>query len=147
MAVEIQVKIEDQGLKNLLAGLQERSSNLTPVMKTIGEIVHSSVIRNFEQERSPEGVKWKPSLRALLTGGKTLTLSAILKNTITAKAFPNRVVVATGPPSKAYAAAQQFGAKVGRGHKVNLPARPFLGVRDEDWPEIKQAVLDYLVRA
>lgn len=144
MAVEIQVKIEDQGLKDLLVKLQSRTSNLTPVMKTIGEIVRGSVVRNFEQEREPSGKRWQPSLRALIGGGKTLTDRAILRNSINVKAGRDRVAVGT---NVVYAAIHQFGGKAGRGHKVNLPARPFLGVRDEDWPEIKASVLDYLVRA
>ena len=35
-----------------------------------------------------------------------------------------------------YAAIHQFGGRAGRGHRAEIPARPFLGVADEDWGEI-----------
>ncbi len=143
MAVEIKVTVQDQEVKALLARLQERTGNLTPVMRTIGEIVRESVIRNFEEERAPDGKRWKPSLRAILTGGKTLTDRAILRNSLNVRPSRDRVAVGT---NVIYAAIHQLGGKAGRGHKVNIPARPFLGVRDKDWTEIKAAVGDYLVR-
>lgn len=143
MAVEIQVTVEDQAVKAMLARLQERTGNLTPVMRTIGEIVRESVIRNFEEERAPDGQRWKPSLRAMLTRGKTLTDRAILRNSINSRASRDRVTVGT---NVVYAAIHQLGGKAGRGHKVNIPARPFLGVRKGDWPEIKAAISAYLMR-
>lgn len=143
MAVEIHVTVQDQEVKALLARLQARTGNLTPVMRTIGEIIRESVMRNFEEERAPDGQRWKPSLRAMLTGGKTLTDSANLRNRFNVRASRDRVSVGT---EVIYAAIHQFGGKAGRGRKVNLPARPFLGVRDKDWTEIKAAVGDYLTR-
>jgi phage virion morphogenesis protein len=44
-----------------------------------------------------------------------------------------------------YSAIHQFGGLTGRGHKVEIPARPFLGVRDDDWTEIKETVREYIV--
>lgn len=143
MAVEIHVTIEDQAVKALLAKLAERTGNLTPVMRTIGEIVRESVERNFEEGRSPDGKNWQPSIRALLTGGKTLIDKAILKNSLNVRASRDRVSVGT---NVIYGAIHQFGGKAGRGRKVNIPARPYLGVRREDWPEIKSAVVAYLAR-
>jgi phage virion morphogenesis protein len=143
MAVNIQVKIEDEPLRVLLSALNKKMGNMTPVMKTIGEIVRSSVIRNFEQERDPAGAKWKPSVRAMISGGKTLTDRAILRNSLNVRASSNKVSVGT---NIVYAAIHQFGGKAGRGRKVSLPARPFLGVRDDDWTEIKASLMDYLTR-
>jgi phage virion morphogenesis protein len=143
MAVEIQVKIEDQAVKAMLARLMERTGDLTPVMRTIGEIVRESVDRNFEEERSPDGKRWIPSLRAILTGGKTLTDLAILRNSLNVRPSRDRVAVGT---NDIRAAIHQFGGKAGRGRKVNIPARPFLGVRKGDWPEIKAAISAYLMR-
>jgi phage virion morphogenesis protein len=143
MAVEIQVTVDDQEVKNLLARLQARMGNLTPVMRTIGEIVRESVVRNFEEERSPDGKRWQPSIRAILTGGKTLTDRAILRNSVNVRPSRDRVSVGT---NVVYAAIHQLGGKAGRGHKVNIKARPFLGVRKDDWIEIKSAILAYLTR-
>ena len=49
-----------------------------------------------------------------------------------------------------YAAIQQFGGKAGRGHKVTIPARPFLPVRQDgslypqEQAEIIAAIKDML---
>ena len=143
MSVEIRVYINDRQVRESLGALSRRMGDMTPVMRNIGEIVRASVIRNFREERDPSGARWKPSLRALLTRGKTLTDTAILRNSINVRPEPGRVSVGT---NVVYAAIHQFGGKAGRGHKVNLPARPFLGVRDSDWGGIKRAIVDYLAR-
>lgn len=41
----------------------------------------------------------------------------------------NVLIVGVAPP---WAAIHQFGGQAGRGHKVNIPARPFLGISAED---------------
>ena len=60
------------------------------------------------------------------------------------EAHPDRAEIGT---DMIYAAIHQFGGLAGRGHVVEIPARPYLGVRDEDWPEIKDAVLAFLVKS
>lgn len=139
--VEIRIKMDDQAVRSGLEALSRRMTDMTPVMRSIGEIVRTSVIRNFREEREPSGVRWKPSLRALLTGGKTLTDTGILRNSINVRPGPQQVSIGT---NIVYAAIHQFGGKAGRGHKVKLPARPFLGVRDSDWMDIKETIADYL---
>ena len=115
MSVAIQVKIEDEPLRLIISTLQKKMGNLTPAMKTVGDIVRSSVIRNFEQERSPEGQRWQPSFRALFGKGQTLTDRATLRNSINSRGYADRAVVGT---NVVYAAIHQFGGKAGRGHKV-----------------------------
>jgi phage virion morphogenesis protein len=43
-----------------------------------------------------------------------------------------------------YAAIHKFGGKAGRGKRVNIPARPYLQMTDEDMEEILNAVKKYL---
>jgi phage virion morphogenesis protein len=43
-----------------------------------------------------------------------------------------------------YAAIHQFGGETGRGNKTIIPARPFLGVREEDWAEIESMLVNEL---
>lgn len=84
--------------------------NLTRPMGVIGQIVRDSVIENFRAERSPEGVPWKKSLRAIIQGGITLVDTAVLRNSIHHRAYADRVEI--GTPVK-YAAVHQFGAGKG----------------------------------
>jgi len=155
MAVTIKVNIDDSEVKALLMAMQRRLSNMTPVMKIIGDIIRTSVIKNFEVEGRPP---WKKSKRALIEGGQTLTDTARLRKSIVAKAYHNRAEIGTNVK---YAAIHQFGGVIkAKTHKylkfkigdrwaqkkqVIIPARPFLMIQDEDWAEIKHALTDYLL--
>jgi phage virion morphogenesis protein len=145
----IDVEIDDKEVLRLLDDLTKRFSNLTPVMKEIGEIVTESVQRNFEEHRSPEGVPWEPLAESTKfekeKKGKNaddiLILTRILMGSIHPEAYADHVDVGT---DVVYAAIHQFGGETGRGNKTIIPERPFLGVREEDWPEIKHMLVNEL---
>ena len=137
--VTIEVSIDDREVRELLSNLLQRTRNLAPAMKIVGEIIRTSVVKNFEYGGRP---RWRPSRRALRSGGKTLIASARLMKSIKAKAYPDRAEVGT---NLIYAAIHQFGGWAGRGYMAKIPARPFLMVQDVDWQEIKKALADYLM--
>jgi phage virion morphogenesis protein len=43
-----------------------------------------------------------------------------------------------------YAAIHQFGGDAGKGRKVKIPARPYLGITEDEQKEILDEVLKYL---
>ncbi len=151
----ISVRIDGE-VGELLSRLNRMSGiDKAGVMNAIAEGLRTSTLERFRSEESPEGTKWKPSIRAERQGGKTLTKSAGLKNSIKAQADGTGAAVGT---NLAYAATHQFGdertirAKTGRylrfqigdrwvsvpSVRVNIPARPFLGIGREDEEEIKE---------
>jgi phage virion morphogenesis protein len=160
MTISIDVKVEDQPLRDALAQLRRRLDDLTPAMSVIGRIVRASVVRNFEAGGRP---RWPVSVRARREGGMTLINSARLMRSVTAQASRDSVAVGT---NVAYAAIHQFGGRTGprviepkkkkalrtpygifrrvRHPGSKIPARPFLAVQTEDWTEIAAAVNDYL---
>ncbi|OGC00136.1 phage virion morphogenesis protein [candidate division KSB1 bacterium RBG_16_48_16] len=140
--IKINVRIDDAEVKALLTRLKERVEDLTPVMQTIGQIVRTSVGKNFEQGGRPS--KWGTSQRAKRSGGLTLVDTARLKNSINAKATSKQVSIGT---NVVYGAIHQLGGKAGRGKKVTIPARPFLAVQAEDWTEINKVIGDHLLKA
>jgi len=174
MPVQLDMKIQDREVAILLQGLEKRAEDHTPVMREIGEIIRESVMRNFREQKAPDGTAWKPSKRASEENGKTLIDTATLRNSIHVQASRDQVRV--GTPVE-YAGVMQFGAAAGsfgtrvinipshtRGswkggvpsyvsaHKRvvrlpwgDIPARPFIGIRNEDWPEIRDALLDYII--
>lgn len=160
----IEVKIDDKEVRDLLSRIAAKTGNLTPAMKIIGEIVVRSVKENFRQGGRPE--KWKPLSQRTLHGvvgkkgykksgelragsvrrlkdRKILVASKRLMDSISYKEEKDKVTIGT---NVVYGALHQFGGKAGRGKKVNVPERPFLMVQDEDWPAIKEALEDYLMR-
>ncbi len=162
------ISIDERRVKSALRTLHEKLADLSPVMRQLGEIVHARVMQNFEEGRSPEGTPWVPSQRALRTAGKTLIDKSFLRNSINVQPSSDCVRVGTpvvyGPVhqfGRAYPSARIVSARLGKskggpaaksaseshscGASGGIPARPFLGVRQSDWGEIRTLVAEYLV--
>lgn len=161
--MQITVKAHDEAVQQMLRQLSERMRNLKPVMTDIGEIVRTSIERNFAASGRPG--KWAPSRRVKQKGGQTLSLSGRLRRSFAVKAGSDRVAVGT---NVVYAAIHQFGGRTpartispvnkkalfwpGARHPVKsvkhpgsvIPARPFLMVQEEDWTSIRAAINRYL---
>ena len=112
--VSLSLTIKDKGIKRLLSDIQRRMGNLTPAMKIIGQIVRTSIVRNFEKGGRP--AKWKPLSPITLArrkGRKILMdrgMGGGLAGSIHSRADKDSVTIGT---NKIYAATHQFGAKKG----------------------------------
>lgn len=153
-----------------LPDLAKKLSKLSAVDKAginnaIAEAIRSGTIERFETETGPDGSAWSKSIRASEKGGLTLTVTGELKSSINARATEKGAEVGT---NLVYAATHQFGdsGRVVRAKNkpylafeyhgrtirkkqvtVNIPARPFLGISDEDRKEIKSIVEEALSEA
>lgn len=143
----IEIKVDTSEVERLFSEIQSRCLDLTPVMRVIGETIRTSVMTNFEQGGRPQA--WKPLSEATLKRGKSgggilrrQGMAGGLMGSIHHQAFNDRVVIGT---NKVYAAIHQFGGKAGRGHKVTIPARPYLMIQDGDWAEITEVLKDYIL--
>ncbi|WP_142850988.1 phage virion morphogenesis protein [Telmatospirillum sp. J64-1] len=153
------IQVDDILIRAALAQLQGRAGDLGPAFEEIGAMLVSSVIHRFEHGIAPDGNPWPVSGRAQAEGGKTLVDSARLMQSITYQAGDGEVSVGT---NVVYAAIHQFGgrieAKSGRAltfplpgggwatvKAVAMPARPFLGVNDDDRQGILDILGDYLM--
>ncbi|MCY3878611.1 MAG: phage virion morphogenesis protein [Rhodobacteraceae bacterium] len=92
-----------------------RMSDTRPVMDEIGSLLEESTRERFDRERGPDGAPWLPSLRARREGGKTLTDSARLRESITRRVTGSgsRAEVEVGT-NVIYAAIHQFGGEIRR---------------------------------
>lgn len=45
----VNIKVEDKEVKDLFARMKERGKDLLPAMKVSGQIVRTSVVKNFEE--------------------------------------------------------------------------------------------------
>ena len=128
----------------------------------LAETARESTLERFRQSKGPDGKRWKTSIRAAAVGGKTLIDTAQLRNSI--KSYSDEKGFAVGTNVK-HAATHQFGepgrtirarrAKALRFQvggkwvskkqvKIRIPARPFLGLSDEDMQEIKATAEEFL---
>ena len=130
----------------------------------LAEGVRESTLERFRQSKGPDGRRWKSSKRAILEGGKTLVKTAQLRNSIHARSDASGFAVGTNAK---HAATHQFGepGRIIRARRkkvlrfqyngkwvskkqvrVKIPARPFLGLSDEDMQEMKATVEDFIGR-
>lgn len=155
-------------LSRTLRKMQLSQQDLKILNEQIGAVVRESTRARFDTEEAPDGTAWKPLSEATLisrarkrTGGRFRTKrgkiskraqnvmgsARILKDTgglrasISSKARPEGVAVGT---NKVQAAIHQFGGPAGRGKKVQIPARPYLGVSNEDAKDIHALLTEFV---
>ena len=124
-------------LQNELKEIEKSAQGLTPLLQRVGSIVQSESSRAFEGQRSPFGEAWKAHAPATLAkklkerklGARILQYTGTLAMSIKPSYTANSVSVGSNVK---YAAIHQFGGKAGRGHKVNIPARPFLPINEKN---------------
>ncbi|VCU52872.1 hypothetical protein TTHN1_00626 [Thermus thermophilus] len=151
----------NEALRKLGRGVPQK------VKEAIAEGILARTHRRFEESRAPDGSPWPPLSPATLAkevrprdrlkrGGisaaaqrrlalrKPLVVTARLKNSISWKVAGSRIYVGT---NLEYARIHQFGGYAGRGRKVYIPARPFLGLTEEDREEAKALLLEWMKEA
>lgn len=154
------VRIELTGAEEALARLGDiaaRAEHPRGLWDAIGAALVTSTQMRFERGEAPDGSPWPPSLRALAQGGKTLIDSARLFQSLTHLPSDRGVEVGT---NVVYAASHQFGATISpkagefltfkvagqwaRKRQVTIPARPFLGLDDDDEREVLQIAEEWI---
>ena len=142
--IKLTMTLDADMAKATLAALSAKMKNMTPVMKTVGQLLRTSIQKNFEQGGRPRGwVRLSPATVAKKGRDIKLIDTGRLKRSISVRASSDKVVVGT---NVVYAAIHHFGGQAGRGHKVKIPARPFMMIQDEDWKEINETAGDYLLK-
>jgi phage virion morphogenesis protein len=142
----ITIKIDSEQLQKELKKLLQLARDRRPLMKNIAGMMHNAVEENFAQEGRPKWIPLSPKTIAARQKkgywpGQILQQTGRLAASITQYADNDQAVVGT---NAVYAAIHQFGGKAGRGKKVNIPARPYLQLTDENMEEILKAVKEYL---
>lgn len=153
--VRIDYRIDNAAVVSALRELVALGEDASDIMRAIATYGEASTRERFETETGPDGERWKPSLRAKLSGGRTLTLDGHLGDSIS----PNwSSDTAEWGSNREYAAIHQEGGEIrarsARGlrfqiagggfvnaQKVTMPARPYLGLSAEDEDEIEDIVL------
>jgi phage virion morphogenesis protein len=139
----VEVEIDDEEIRRALQHLLEVSGNLRPALQEIGERLTESTKHRFETITGPDGRRWPLNsvLSTLLykDGDRPLTgETGALMDTIHWQLVGDDAVEIGSPME--YAAMQQFGGTKAEFPHLwgDIPARPFLGISDDD----KDAILD-----
>ena len=160
MAVSYKVDIADLGLSARFDQLAAQAEDMTDLMDNIGSVLINGARERISSSNvGPDGTPWPKSLRAELDGGKTLLLSAGLRDSITSEAARNEVTVGS---NKIYAGVHQTGAVIrpinaealsftlADGSRVvagavEIPARPYLGISEAERDRIEDVAGIFLV--
>ena len=152
------ISIDDTEVIDALNGLLELSSDLSPALRDIGEMLDNSHDRRFDQQVSPDGTPWSPLSDVTLSRkkrnkDKVLTADGGLRESLHPDVTADTLTFGT---NKLYAAVHQFGALQGafgnnrRGSPIpwgTIPARPFLGFSAADKEEVQRILSRHLKQA
>lgn len=171
----ITIQFDDKQSRQVFARLAASAKNPRPVLEEIGELLLDSTKQRFGTSRAPDGTPWAKNSSTTILQYLARYKSSFSKRDgrMTKKgaerASSKRPLIGeTGDLSRQifkrvddnhtlfvgstmiYAAVQQFGAKKGAFGKApwgDIPARPFLGISDQDHRSILDTVSDYLSRS
>lgn len=150
---QFRIELDDAAAQRMFASLHAgATSGALPLFTEIGSALEASTRERIEStKRAPDGTPWLPISEAWIEHkrGKgyaegILTMRGDLLNSVAFEAAPNYVDVIAGPTD--YAAIHQYGGQAGRGHATEIPARPYMGVSEEDADEIREATEAWLAR-
>ena len=111
----------------------------------LAEGARESTLERFKQSKGPDGRRWKTSIRAAQEGGKTLIQSAQLRNSIHAKSDTSGFALGTNARKKKALRFQVGGKWVTKKQvRITIPARPFLGLSEDDMQEMKATVEEFI---
>lgn len=143
----IEIKIDNNDVERKLLKLAQKGENLRPLMKNIAGIFASATEENFKNEGRPD--KWtelseatkKQRTKQKKWPGQILQVSGQLASSISTQYDDESAVIGSNLD---YAAIHQLGGQAGKNKKVEIPARPYLKLTDDDFNEILDATEQYL---
>ena len=147
MTEPIEIKLDNKDVESKLLDLAKRSENLRPLMKNIAGIFAYSTEENFKNEGRPD--KWtelsestiKQRTKKKQWPGMILQVSGQLASSVNTYYDNDSAVIGSNLD---YAAIHQLGGQAGRNKSVEIPARPYLNLTDDDFEEIMDSINDYL---
>ncbi len=147
MSNPIKIKIDNNAVNEKLLEIAQKSENLRPLMKNIAGIFAYSTEENFKNEGRPD--KWtelsestiKQRTKKKQWPGMILQVSGQLASSVNTYYDNDSAVIGSNLD---YAAIHQLGGQAGKNKSVEIPARPYLNLTDDDFEEIMDSINDYL---
>ena len=143
----IEIKIDNKDVDRKLLELAQKSENLRPLMKNIAGIFASATEDNFKNEGRPD--KWtelseatkKQRTKKKKWPGQILQVSGQLASSISTQYDDESAIIGSNLD---YAAIHQLGGQAGKNKKVEIPARPYLMLTNDDYAEILEEINKHL---
>lgn len=140
----VSVTIDDRAIVAALQRLQQHVSDLTPVYRDIGEQVQNQTKQRFRDQVDPDGIPWRDyaplndeyQARKDKNADKILIYDGYLSGGIHYQATGQGVEIGT---NEKYGATHQYGRE-----EDGIPARPFLGLSDDDKAEVLEIIEQHI---
>lgn len=158
--MDFEAQLEDARVLAAFKHLHAFGEDQSPAMRDIAAVGESSTRLRFRTQIGPDGQRWQPSLRVQLHGGRTLTQAGHLSGSVSSGYGPD---FAEWGENRVYAAIHQFGGVIRAKHgalrfrlangafvatrQVTMPARPSLGVSDDDAADILDVLEGHIASA
>ena len=137
----LDITLNDAEIQAELKQLAAKLTDLTPFFKDVGETLLNSTRERFRRQTAPDGTPWAAlspayAARKKRNKNKILTLWGHLRGTLVKQADQDSLRIGT---PLVYGATHQFG-------RGAIPARPFLGLSEDDRQALLDALNDYLTK-
>ena len=142
----IAIEFDNKEVHEKLLNLAQRTENLRPLMKNIAGIFAYSTEENFKEEGRPDNwVDLAESTKKQRTKkrkwpGQILQVEGKLEASINTYYDNDSAVIGS---NLEYAAIHQLGGQAGKNKSVEIPARPYLLLTNDDYDEILHNIEKY----
>ena len=153
--LQLRYSVDDAVVQKLIKGLRDFDSH--PVLGDIGQHMVNRVFDNFQDGKTFDGSDMAASKRAKEQGGKTLVDSGLLRDSYTFSVSGDEVEIGS---NDIRAAIHHFGGEIRAKNggslafeidgqvilveSVTMPARPVLGITDQDEKDFSDLVVDHI---
>ncbi len=169
MELTVTIQGEKQVIQ-VLESMRARASDLTRAMKSIGSLVKGASMENFKGQHGPDGTPWRPlkmstliaramrlsggkgirnkngsvkkGAQRVIASGKALLDTGVLRSSVQVQDLTKQSV--TIASRLKYSAIHQYGGQAGRGRRVAVPARPYLGINPQMRADIADIIRSHL---
>lgn len=154
--IALEYEIDLRKYKRLLKRLSYFDA--VPLLNSIGQSIVDGTLLRFDFEETPDGEPWQKSLRAQLEGGKTLQDKGHLRTSYTYNVLGDGAVEAGS--NSVYSAIHHYGGTIKPKNskklkfeingktifkdKVEMPARPALGINSDDENDIDELAKKFI---
>lgn len=146
MTDTIIITLDDEQAQAAFGELLRRAEDTTGLMRRVAGHLEDVAEESFATERSPSGVPWVDLSEVTKASrakrghwpGSKLQVRGMLALSATSDYGRDYAQIGSNMP---YARIQHEGGQAGRGNKVTIPARPYLGIS----PEAADAIRDDMV--
>lgn len=141
---------DDSQVQQLVKTMIGRTQDMTPVMADFSEYLLGESVEYFEREEGPDGTGWQVLADATKAdrakrgkAGKKLQVEGILKDSLQREHDTHSAGLAS--TNVEYAAIQNLGGWAGKGRKVKIPSRRFMGFKPEDITYFKGSLTGWII--